>query len=278
MADAPNVDFDSAVLAEDKATDVVNTNPRPKYGSDGWQDYVLSQLRDDEAVKVGDSIYPKCAGLRRLAELLLGDIVFMGPTKVFPSGDGESAGRVTVVAEVHIVWSRAVPLPITLCEDGLSLDIPPRVFAEVSDVWSGNTPEPFVNHAAATAASKALSRALKNALALNVHTAEEMAGKVRKEDGPSLADKTMDEIVKENANNLATRPQLNLIKIIAGQIGINPAKLVQDMYPKGDKTYGDNGSNLTKSEASDVINKLNKYKTNDAESESIPDHIRVSAS
>lgn len=265
MSDDEDVDvnLDDAKVEEEvsEATMEAMSN-HPRYGTDGWQDYVLSLLRDEEKVMVGDSIYPKGAGLRRLAELLLGDIVFMGPTQVFPSNDTDHAGRATVVAEVHILWTRAYGRPLSFGD----YDVPPRKFSEVSDVWAGNCQEPYVSHTVSTASTKALSRALKNALCLNVSTAEEMAGNNKYGKDKELPDKTLDEIVKENASVEISRPQLAFINTMCEQMKIDANKLSISMFEK-------NVTELDKTQGSDLIKKLQEFK-NDPK-QTVPEDMKI---
>ena len=259
--------FDGA-QPEDESVDTVSQTERvsrPVYGKPGWQEYVLSQLTEDEAVQVNGKIYPKCAGLRRLAEVLLGDIVFYGPTQIFPADSrGDSAGRASVLAEVHIVWTRAANEALW---EGMEL-MPPRVFADASDVWEGNCAQPYVFHALATATTKALSRALKNALCLNVHTAEEMAGN-SKYQSELVEEKQLDRVVEENVIGPATTPQLKFVEVTAKKVDVDADKLSVKMYEKP-------VAELNKSQASDLIKKLQEYQSAASNREgSIPDDIRV---
>ena len=61
-----------------------------------WNEHVLS-LFDDRELYEGR---PLCAGLRRVAELLLGRIVSSRPTQVFAPTGGDEIGRATVVWEI----------------------------------------------------------------------------------------------------------------------------------------------------------------------------------
>lgn len=52
-----------------------------------------------------------------------------------------------------------------------------KTYADVADVWHGNTDDMFAVHAAATASTKAEGRALRKALKLRVVAAEELCKK-----------------------------------------------------------------------------------------------------
>lgn len=272
MSDDIEVDFNEVDLEQEETANYLNgqTETRPQYGRDGWQDYVLGQLREDERVVVKDTIYPKCAGLRRLAELLLGDIVYMGPTKVFPPTSEGGFGRTTVMVEVHIVWTRAGQMVITDLDTACELR--PRVFSDAVDVWIGNTPEPYINHSTATATTKALGRALKNALGLNVHTAEEMVSNP-KYSSEKDDDKQIDDLVKESVSQPLSSSQAGFIKTLCKQLDIDVEKLVDKNFP-GKKFESDTPSKMIdKTEASDLIKVLQGYKT--AEGDAVPSDIKL---
>lgn len=114
----------------------------PPITSIEWNDYVMSKF--DEA-ELFDGM-PLAAGLRRVAELLLGTIVYSGPTQVFPPKDDGSHGRATVVWKIEFA-------------NGVC-------FSDVADCWEGNTDDAFCAFAVATAATRAEARALRKALRL----------------------------------------------------------------------------------------------------------------
>ncbi len=119
-----------------------------------WNDYVMGHFSEKELFDGR----PLCAGLRRVAELLLGKIVSSKPTQVFPpSNTGEEIGRATGVWEV-------------IFEDM-------SVFSDVADAWEGNTDDTFCVFNTATAATRAEGRALRKALRLKTVAAEEMTTK-----------------------------------------------------------------------------------------------------
>lgn len=118
-----------------------------------WNDYVLSNFNDNEMFDGR----PLCAGLRRVAELLLGRIVVSRPTQIFPPTSGDEIGRATVVWEV-------------VFEDG-------SIFSDVADAWEGNTDDTFCVFNTATAATRAEGRALRKALRIKTVAAEEMTTK-----------------------------------------------------------------------------------------------------
>ena len=130
----------------------------PSFAAPDWNEHVMSHFRSDELIDG----HPITAGLRRVAELLLGDIIESGPTEVFPSSDSNGPGRATVVYKVVIDWMN----------NGFH-----RTFSEVADVWHGNTDDLFCAHPVATASTRAEGRALRKALKIRVIAAEELAKK-----------------------------------------------------------------------------------------------------
>ena len=62
-----------------------------------WNDYVLSLFEENELF---DKM-PLTNGLRRVAELLMGRIVFSGPSQVFPPQSGNEIGRSTVIWKIQ---------------------------------------------------------------------------------------------------------------------------------------------------------------------------------
>ena len=136
----------------------VGEENRPSMFSDEWNDFVMAHFHRNELIDVN----PICAGLRRVAEFLLGDIVESGPEQVFPAMDGSSPDRATVVFKVVFNWMNSGQQ---------------RVYKEVADVWHGNTDDLFCAHPVATASTRAEGRALRKALKLRCLAAEELAKK-----------------------------------------------------------------------------------------------------
>ena len=117
----------------------------PTYGSKEWNEFVMSQFENNELIDGN----PICAGLRRVAEELLGDIISSGPSEVYPSTDPNGPGRATVVYQVVFNWMNSGEV---------------RTYSEVADVWHGNTDDLFCAHPVATASTRAEGRALRKAL------------------------------------------------------------------------------------------------------------------
>jgi hypothetical protein len=177
--------------------------------------------------------HPLVAGLRRVSELVLGRIVFSGPTQVFPVQRDDHHGRATVVFTVKF-------------ENG-------STYSEVADSWEGNTDDMFCAYAVAIASTRAEARALRKALKIKGVAAEE------------LTKKDTAKIVREISNSTAASDgdfdnqsrmsdaQLNFIDIKCKQLNVDGAKLLKDEFNSTlDKK-------ITKKIASDVIDKLNDF-------------------
>jgi hypothetical protein len=145
----------------------------PQYGSPEWQKYVIGLLNPDEVYEG----YPRCFGLRRIANLLLGPIVEQGVSNlsVIPivTAEEKNSRAVTVVYDIHINWKMSTRVPIVMGNNGEGMclnDI--RKFSGTADCIE-DINSPYGRHPAASAETKAESRALKKALCLNIITAEE---------------------------------------------------------------------------------------------------------
>jgi hypothetical protein len=225
--------FDGIGLSTPSNTDtsiknVIDDNC-PSMLSKEWHDYAMTLFDVSELVDG----HPLVAGLRRVSELVLGRIVFSGPTQVFPVQRDDHHGRATVVFTIKF-------------ENG-------STYSEVADSWEGNTDDMFCAYAVAIASTRAEARALRKALKIKSVAAEE------------LTKKDTAKIVREISNSTATSDgdfdnqsrmsdaQLNFIDIKCKQLNINGAKLLKDEFNSTlDKK-------ITKKIASDVIDKLNDF-------------------
>lgn len=136
----------------------------PRYGTDEWQQYVLSLLKPEEFFEGS----PKMAGLRRVAQMLLGDIVFSGADSV--SVIAQEDGRaVTVNYKVTFAWKLDFGISMV---DLSRAEFEYRTFMGIADCVE-NRDSIYAVHPAAFAETKAMARAFKTALCLSVVTADE---------------------------------------------------------------------------------------------------------
>jgi len=240
--------FDGAVsdiVKEEEGQKEEEDDNRPSMFDEGWIDYVMSHFKSNELVDGN----PICAGLRRVAELLLGDIVESGPEQVFPATDNNGPGRATVVFSVTFNWMNTGVI---------------KIFKEVADVWHGNTDDLFCAHPVATASTRAEGRALRKALKLRCLAAEE------------LAKKDIVDIVKQavataptsgeyESDKRISSQQVQFIDNRCNQLDIDVAKFINI----GENTYG-SINDITKDSAKKMIKVLNTYQNGT----NIPDKVK----
>ena len=207
----------------------------PTIGSPEWNGFVLSHFQPDELYDGN----PICSGLRRVAELLLGDIIESGPSVVFPPLENDHHGRATVVYKVVFLWK-------------LDGSYAPRTFSEAADVWEGNTDDMFCVHPVATASTRAEGRALRKALKIKGLAAEELSNRnasevVRKASAIQSSDGDF------NPEERVSSQQINFIDTKCKQLDIDVMKFVNS----GKKDYGAI-SRVTKETGSMIIRELNK--------------------
>ncbi|MAR66720.1 MAG: hypothetical protein CL833_05645 [Crocinitomicaceae bacterium] len=194
-----------------------------------WNDYVMSLFTKKEMYDGN----PLVAGLRRVAELVLGTIVYSGPTQVFPPQRDDHHGRATVVFTVEF-------------ENGMK-------FSEVADCWEGNTDDMFCAYAIATASTRAEGRALRKALRIRAVAAEEMT---KKDTAKIVRDLSAQKDTSDGGYDDSSRmsdAQYNFIDVKCRQLGINGAILFKTIFSV------DNNRKISKKVASDIIDRLNEY-------------------
>ena len=208
----------------------------PVYGSPEWNDYIMSKFEPRELIDGN----PTCAALRRVAEDVLGDIIVSRPSQVFAPTDPNGPGRATVVFEVVFDWQNTGKL---------------KTYADVADVWHGNTDDLFCAHPVATASTRAEGRALRKALRLRCLAAEELA---RKKDIESIVRSSIasnSPVDGEwNGDESITNAQINFIDTKCKQLNIN----VMSFINSGEGAYESIGE-VTKKVASKMLGVLNSY-------------------
>ena len=237
--------FETEQITEQDVVIMEKAEDGPRYGSKEWNDYVMSKFEPHELIDKN----PICAGLRRVAEELLGDIISSRPSQVFPAEDNNGPGRATVVFEVIINWGNSGEH---------------RIFADGADVWHGNTDDLFCAHPVATASTRAEGRALRKALKIRALAAEE------------LARKDIVEIVKQTTSSIPTDGDWNPDDKISGQqIAFIDNKCKQldinviEFINSGDSFYND-ATDIKKNVATRMIRELNKYQTKET---SVPEEL-----
>lgn len=219
---------------EDKTEVSLENDTIPHHLDAKWSDYVLSLFAPDELVDVNGA-KPLVSGLRRVAEILIGEIVSSGPTQVFPPAEGRGPGRATVVFEV-------------IFENG-------KRYAEVADCWEGNTDDAFVVFNTATASTRAEARCLRKALKLKTVSAEEITSKnTTKTALEASRAKSTEESDGEFANEAPrSAKQDSFINTLCDRAGIDRGKYLKYVFGVEDD------NKLSKKIASDAITQLNSY-------------------
>jgi hypothetical protein len=232
-----NTDLTENLFAEVELVTPSNTNTSvkdvilndaPSMLSSEWHDYAMTLFHDSEIVDG----HPLVAGLRRVSELVLGTIVFSGPTQVFPVQRDDHHGRATVVFTVEFA-------------NGVR-------YSEVADSWEGNTDDMFCAFAVAIASTRAEARALRKALKIKGVAAEELT---KKDTAKIVRDISNTKTSSEGEYNDQSRmsdAQYNFIDIKCKQLNINGQKLFKEFNV-------DSGKKVSKKVASDLIDRLNDY-------------------
>jgi len=219
---------------------------RPSMFSDEWNEFVMAHFHKNELIDGN----PICAGLRRVAEYLLGDIVESGPEQVFPATDGSGPDRATVVFKVVFDWMNSGQQ---------------RVFKEVADVWHGNTDDLFCAHPVATASTRAEGRALRKALKLRCLAAEELA----KKDIVSIVQESVKKTPTSGeyqADTNISSQQIQFIDNKCSTLDIDAFAFIN----MGNSSFA-SVNEVTKDSAKKMIKVLNNYQNNSGD---IPDSIK----
>jgi hypothetical protein len=187
--------------------------------------------------------HPLVAGLRRVAELVLGPIIFSGPTQVFPVQRDDHHGRATVIFTVEF-------------DNGMR-------YAEVADSWEGNTDDTFCAYAVAIASTRAEARALRKALKIKGVAAEELTKKDTAKIVRQISSVKDSSGGEYNDQDRMSDAQYNFIDVKCKQLNIDGEKLFASFKV-------DSGKKVSKKIASDIIDSLNDYQRDKS---SIPQDI-----
>jgi len=233
----------------------------PRYFDAGWNDYVMAQFDPDELI---DGKYPNVNSLRRMVELLLGEIVFSGPVNVEQTMDAEHTGKAVVTYKVTIDWQLG----------GVyagNLDVPVgyghRSFLSVASSWVGNTDDIFAVFPESIAETRAEGRALRRALRINVVCADELT----KKDTAAVVQQQKESVSTTGdweENSLITDQQTNTIKMMCDRLQINLTKFINS----GSKQYK-SIDNVNRVAAAGMLKQLNRYQSSGSDSIDIPQNL-----
>ena len=242
------IDMENDFVAEDEPFEAGSEHgdpDKPSITSPEWHDYVMQFFQPNELVEGN----PITAGLRRVAELLLGDIMESGPINVVAPSNDDGPGRATVTYRVTFNWMNSGQM---------------RTYADTADVWHGNTDDLFCAHPVATASTRAEGRALRKALKIRALAAEELSKKdivsiVKQTTAPKTTDGDW------NPEDRISSQQIGFIDNKCKQLDIS----VSGFINSGKNSYSRIDS-ITKNTASEMIKQLNKYQNGDT---SVPEEI-----
>jgi len=232
-----DVELQSPMNVDTSTKDIIMTEEsRPHHSDPSWNDFVMSHFEEGELFEGRPTAY----GLRRVAEILMGDIVYSGVEKVFEpqASDGDQM-RSTVIWKI-------------VFKDG-------QTYVDVADCWMGNTDDTFLVFSTATAATRAEGRALRKALRLKTVAAEEVTKKDTRKEAEKLirsSQATSTTQGEYKGGDMMTDKQKNFIKVKMGQVDVNPIKFLKDVMRI------DPNKVITKGQASDIIEALNKAQAN----------------
>ncbi len=192
---------------------------KPSMADPEWSDYVLRQFTDAELDGDGR---PLVAGLRRVARLLLGPIIYSGPAPGLPF---QAPSLLTGFEKLGVLQPAVVGymVKILMCKD-----VPEQMgayeatFADVADVYAGNTDPDFARHATATASTKAESRCLRKALQLRGIASEE---------------KTLVPSIEAALDGMITPGQINFISVLCNRNNVNVTKFINAGKKKYESIY-----------------------------------------
>ena len=225
----------------------------PDQLSPEWHDYVMGQFQDYELVEINGEKYPNCYGLRRVVELLIGDIVESKPTNLIisPDSNGSTPGRVTCIYEVTIRDHNTGSL---------------KKYGDVAEVFSLNCDDLFLAYPAATAVTRAEGRCLRKLLKVRCVAAEELTRNKNVGEAVRAVIKTTptDGSYQSSSGDPITGAQIRAIQSRCNTLKIDVSKFINNMENK--KKYA-KIEDINKADASDMIKLLNSYQNN---SEPIP--------
>lgn len=201
----------------------------PSMLSPEWHDYAMTLFQEDEMMNG----HPLVAGLRRVCELVLGPMVFSGPTWVKPTDRDDHHGRATVIFTVEFA-------------NGLKC-------SEVADSWEGNTDDMFCAFAVAIASTRAEARALRKVLKIKGVAAEELTKKDTAKIVRDLSKQTSSSSGDYNDSARMSDAQSNFIDVKCKQLNVNGTKLLSSVFNVS------SSKKITKKVASEIIDRLNDY-------------------
>lgn len=218
----------------------LRTEEIPEYTHALWGQYVLDQFTEEELFDGN----PVLDGLRRVAELLLGDIL-ESTTQIVQTPTPDNGERATAVARVVINVNYADRQVV-------------KVYSGSADAYPGNIAPGFEKYPVALAETRAEARALRKALRLRTVAHEEL-GNGGGQEVP----------VKKAAAKAMSEEQAKMINFVAKGNNVNVEKLLQHLGETGVIVYN-NVKSLSDSDGKEVCRVLSAYQ---ADRTTIPEGV-----
>jgi hypothetical protein len=238
-----------AVVEENIIEEDVEKVPVPS--DPEWQDFVISKFTKDELI---DGKHPTVNGLRRVVELLIGEIVASGPVEVRqpPLFGRDDPGRATVTYEV-----------VVLPHYGVS-DM--KTFKALGGSFHGNTDNTYAIFPEAIAETRAEARALRKALKIHTAASEELTNNDPKEFMQNYLANTE---IDEDQTGPITDMQKTTIQLLCKRLNIDENKFIN----LGQQHY-DALEEISRPTAAIMIQQLNGYQNSGEHNIEIPEEIR----
>lgn len=232
----------------------------PDYNSPEWEDYVLSLFTEKE---LAEGKYPKLNGLRRVAGLLLGEVIDSSPIDMVSQQPLDHNGRAAVTYRLVFLWKLGLS---PASETFLGEDLPQRVFTAIGGSHAGNTDDIVAKYPEAIAETRAEVRAYRKALRLSVVGADEITRNDMKRSSGFSHEKEVETIVGEGTK--ITPSQITTITNMCKRLGIDLALFIN----MGKEKYKE-VSDVKYDTALLMIKQLSKYQSGGPESVAIPESI-----
>jgi hypothetical protein len=251
-------DFDSFFKELEESTKVqqvehIMPDDAPDYHSPEWEDFLLSQLMDNEK----DRGCPKVNGLRRLAETFLGEIVFSGPIEYQSIRLNDGMDRISVLYEVHISWNRDI------VGRDISNFVPTiRKFRALSSSSHLNTDTDYAAFGESIADTRGEARALRRALRISQVSSDEITNK---DTGLALME-SLPEIDMDKIGSV----QKTSITLMCERLGIDVNKFINS----GKNQYN-SLDDISRQTATAMVKRLNDFQNCSTESILIPEDLKV---
>lgn len=238
-ADVIDSDEEDVLVPVEDSEDI-RADEVPEYTSNLWGQYVLDQFTEEELFDGN----PILDGLRRVAELLLGDIL-ESTTQIVQTPTPDNGERATAVARVVINVNYADRAVI-------------KVYSGSADAYPGNIAPGFEKYPVALAETRAEARALRKALRLRTVAHEEL-GNGGGQEVP----------VKKESSKAMSEEQAKMINFVAKGNNVNVEKLLTHLGTAGTIVYN-NVKSLSDTDAKEVCKVLSAYQ---ADRTTIPEGI-----